>query len=525
MNRVAESWARLDRTRRLALFVLFAGIAGTIALWAYLGSQVPYEVAFGHVKQEDAAALVDQLKTQQIPYQLTSEVDGTITIRVPSYLADEARIRVAGSGVLQGNTIGYEIFNQPSFGLSDFVQKVDYQRALEGELARSITQIDSVDTARVHLAIPQPSLFLSQQRDPSAAVVIGLKTGRKMDSSQAKAIVNLVVGAVEGMKATNVVLIDTRGQVLHAGDTPGGADSGAVNDQYTIQRGMERDLETRLQDMFDRVLGPGKSSVQVTLGLDWTQGQVTSETYLPNNAQPAVRTSQDVHDVQPSGGAIPRGVPGVQSNVPVYQQLTPTPGSTPATPAGASEHTESSRTYELSRTVEKTQLQPGAIKRVSVAIAVDSSVADAASIDRLTKMAEAAVGYDAKRGDTVAIVPVSMKAISTPTPGIPRSTQSKNLELARIAALAIGPVLAVIVLGVLLLRRRPRTRSGRIGSRALPAPANFLPTAFDVPERALGPEARRAIIREQLEELADKHPALIAEALQTWMNEDGGGRA
>jgi flagellar M-ring protein FliF len=517
MHRARDAWEQLPPNRRLALVLVLVGVIGTVALWAFLSSQVPYETAFRGLKEQDASAVVDKLRELQIPYQLGD--DGTI--RVPSTMVEEARIRVAGAGLLQGGEVGYEIFNQPSFGLSDFVQQVNYQRALEGELARSISQIDSVESARVHLAIPQPSVFISQQRDPSAAVMIALKPGRSIDKSQAQAIVNLVVGAVEGMKPSGVVLLDTQGRLLHKPDDATSDDPSAVSDQYAAQHAIEQNLQTRVQDLLDRVVGPGHSSAQVSVELDWSRTEATSEIYNPNNQQPLVRTSQDVKDTQASGAAV-GGVPGVTSNVPTYQQVTPSPQGT------GSEHTESNRTYELSRTVEKTQRTPGAVKRLSVAVAVDSSVADAATVDKLTKMVQSAVGFDAQRGDVVTVVPMPLKEVPGSTPAtLPASfrQQWQTLEIARTLALVAGPLLAILVLGFVLLRRRSTRVVGSI--RTMPVPAVAAPASPPITE-AVSPmplaDPRRAYVRDRIAAIADRDPALVASILHAWVAEDKRGR-
>ncbi|MGH2461099.1 MAG: flagellar basal-body MS-ring/collar protein FliF, partial [Chloroflexota bacterium] len=426
-------------------------------------------------------------------------------------------------GVLTGGTVGYEIFNQPSFGLSDFIQQVDYQRALEGEIARSIDQIDVVDSARVHLAIPQPSVFVSQQKDPSAAVIVALKPGQELTKAQAQAIVNLVVGAVSGMKPSQVVLLDTQGQLLHKEGTTNGLDPASATDQYDTQLAMEQNLETRLQDMLDRVLGPGHSTAQVSLDLDWSTSEATSETYNPNAQPTQVANSQDVVDSQ-GAGATAGGVPGVTSNVPTYQQ-NPTPG-----PAGSgTTHTESSRTYDVSRTVQKTTSAPGTVTRISVAVAVDSSLANPAMVTSLTTMIQSAVGYDAKRGDVVTVVPVALKPVAADNSAATSAgaqKQQQTLALARMGALAVGPVLAILVLGLLLLRRRdPSKARPRVRTLPVPAVAGPATTAVTVPtETPRVQDAHRAFLRDQLGSIAEKDPALVASLLQAWVKEDKGAR-
>lgn len=519
LYQVRDTWDGLAPTRRLALVVILIGVVGTLALWAFLSSQVPYETAFQGLKPADAALVTDKLKELQIPYQL----DDGGTIRVPTSMVNDAKVQVAGAGILTGGTVGMEIFNQPSFGLSDFIQQVNYQRALEGEIARSIEQIDAVDSARVHLAIPQPSVFVSQQRDPSAAVIIALKPGRQIDKAQTQAIVNLVVGAVQGMKPSQVALLDTQGQLLHKEGDASGTDIGGASDHYTTQRAMEQDLGSRLQSMLDQVVGPGHSSTQVSLDLDWSTSEATSETYNPNGQPPLVLTSQDVTDSQGPGSTV-GGVPGVTSNVPTYQQ-----NPTPTTVVAGGAHTEASRTYQLSRTVEKTQNAPGTIKRVSVAVAVDSSVANPAMVADLTKMLQGAVGFDAKRGDVVTVVQVPLKQ----TPSLAAVGQAggaqkqwQSLELARTAALVIGPVLAILVLGLLLLRRRSAGHAPRVRAMPVPEVSGPATSAMTVPVEAPQiQDSHRAFLRQQLGSIADKDPALVASLLQAWVKEDKGARS
>ncbi|HLH72409.1 MAG TPA: flagellar basal-body MS-ring/collar protein FliF, partial [Chloroflexota bacterium] len=374
LERIRDQWQRLPTNRRIGLLVIVVGIIGTVVLWGVMSSQVTYAVAFSDLQPADASAVASKLGELQIPYQLEDGTGGTTTIRVPASLVSEARVQVAGAGILKGSGVGYEIFNQPSFGLSDFIQQVDYQRALEGELARSISQIDGIDSARVHLAIPQPSVFLAQQRDPSAAVVISLKPGYQIDRAHAQAIVDLVVGAVQGMKASQVVLLDTSGNLLHQTQDSTGGNLGALDDHFAVQQSLERNLTSQLQDMLDRVVGPGHSTVQVNVQLDWTSGDTTTDIYSPNGQQPQLTSDQELKEYLPPGSG---SVGGVATSLPTYQSITTTAALTSTnTSANGIQREQSNRTFQLSHTIQKTQLAPGTISRVSVAIAVDSNVAD-----------------------------------------------------------------------------------------------------------------------------------------------------
>ena len=522
LTRIRDQWQRLPTNRQLALLVIIAGIVGTLLIWGVLSSQVSYQVAFSNLQPSDASAVVTKLHELQIPYQMEDGANGTTTIQVPSSLVNEARVQVAGAGVLKGSSVGFEIFDQPSFGLSDFIQQVDYQRALEGELARSISQIDGIDSARVHLAIPQPSVFVSQQQSPSAAVVIGLKPGYQMDSAHAQAIVDLVVGAVQGMKPDQVVLLDTSGNLLHQTQSASGINVSTLDNHLAVQQSMEHEQAAQLQSMLDRVLGPGHSTVQVNLQLDWTSGEATSDNYSPNGQPPQVTSDQELRDYVPPGTTA-GGIAGVTSNIPSYQGMTAT---TPISPTATISSTnglqrvQSNLTYQLSHVVKKTQIPPGTITRVSVAIAVDSSVANAAMIANLTKMAQGAVGYDSARGDVVSVVPVTFKS-ATPIAPAPLAAVYPYLPIAQIAAMVIGPVLAILVLALLVRGRGRRDE----GPTVLTMPVGALPPASS-PLRPNSPmvamESRKAFMREHLRAIAEDDPAHIAAMLQTWVKEESG---
>ena len=522
LARIRDQWRHLPPNRQVALLVIVAGIVGTLLIWGVLSSQVSYQMAFSNLQPTDASAVVTKLRELQIPYQMQDGANGTTSIQVPSSLVNEARVQIAGAGILKGSGVGFEIFDQPSFGLSDFIQQVDYQRALEGELARSISQIDGISSARVHLAIPQPSVFVTQQQSPSAAVVIGLKPGYQIDPAEAQAIVDLVVGAVQGMKPDQVVLLDTSGNLLHQTQSASGTNVGTFDNQLSVQQSMEHDLAAELQNMLDRVLGPGHSTVQVNLQLDWTSGEATTDTYSPNGQPPQVTSDQELRDyVAP--GTTAGGIAGISSNIPSYQGVT---SSTALSPTAAISSTtglqraQSNLTYQLSHVVKKTQIAPGAVTRVSVAIAVDSSVANAAMIANLTKMAEGAVGFDSSRGDVVSVVPVAFKA-TTPAAPAPLAAVYPYLPIAQVAAMVIGPVLAILVLALLVRRRGRRDAMPTV----LTMPVGALPPASTALNRSspmVGMESRKAFMRDHLQAIAEDDPAHIAALLQAWVKQDSG---
>src|SRR5262249_21415646 len=232
-------WLSLTRTQRLTLGAL--AITAVVVLIGFVVASRPndYQVAFSNLKDEDAAAVVAKLKECKLPCE-----GGKGTIKVPAAQVEDVKLMVVASGAVKGGAgTGFEIFSQPHFGLTEFAEKINYQRALEGELARSIGRLDAVDDARVHLTLPEQSLFVSQKKDPTAAAVVQLKQGKKLDAAQVQGIVQLIAGSVEGLKPENITVMDTTGNVL----SQKGADNDPAHQQNTHDD-IQRQIEQRLTD-------------------------------------------------------------------------------------------------------------------------------------------------------------------------------------------------------------------------------------------------------------------------------------
>src|SRR5712691_3415995 len=343
----------LSRAQRIGLGTVAVALVALVVIVSTIGHGSDSAVAFSGLSNDDMAAVVAKLKDAKIQYEL---VDGG-TIRVPSGQVQEARLATAGLGLggKPATGSGFELFNQPSFGQTEFTQKVNYQRALENELARSIDQMDAVDSSRVHLVMPQQSLFASQQKETTASVILKLKPGRRLDSAQSRSISNLIAGSVEGLKPQNLTIVDINGNTL----TPD--DSGNLTDRKSTrleaQRSYESTTEHNLQAMLDRVLGSGKANVRVSALMNWDQTEQTSETFTPSDpTQTPVRTSHDITETTNGGASAVGGVPGAASNngtVPTYQGGT---GN-----GAATSRSDNQVTYELNKSVQKVVRAPGSV--------------------------------------------------------------------------------------------------------------------------------------------------------------------
>lgn len=373
-----------------------------------------YSLLFANLPSRDAASVVDWLKGHKIAYRLE---DGGRDIMIPADKVYEARIELAGSGLSEGG-VGFEIFDKQSFGMTDFAQKVNYRRALQGELMRTISSLAPVEAARVHLALPEKRLFREQQQQATASVIVKLSSGRSLKESQLQGIVHLVAGSVEGLESENVTVVDSSGKVLsksHADEMAGPMTPGMLNYQQT----MERRLEVRAQSLLDRALGAGNSLVRVNAEVDFDQREKTEEALDPKGS---VVVSEQT-STEEGGMEASSGVPGVVSNLQGNAATT-----TPATPATRSDETVN---YELSKIVSKTVQSVGTLKTLSVSVLVADRVTPGAEgaeptstprgteeIAEIEQMVRSALGINDTRGDLISVVSMPFESgfIDEPLP-------------------------------------------------------------------------------------------------------------
>lgn len=445
-QQVQDWWQSLARWQQIAAVGI--GVGG-LALLFYLTilAQTPeYAVAFRGLNEQDAAAVVEALKKSNVPYRI--EGDGSV-IRVPASQVYEVRLEMARQGLPKGGTVGFEIFDGGqlgTLGMTDFLQRVNYQRALEGELARTIASLEPLQTARVHLVIPEPSLFLEEQKEPSASVLVQLKPGRRLDQGQIEAITHLVASSVEGLKPKNITVVDMEGEVLwrQAEEAEEAGLERASATQIEVQRMYEAEMQNRLQDLLDKTLGPDKAAVQVSVTMDWDRLETSSETYSQGGpASGVLRSSRVVEEYQGQPGALAGGVVGLDTNSP---QIPTYPGVITTTAEGGYVRRETIYNYEVSKTIQNLVKAPGSIKRMSVAVLLDESV-PAEQRQSIEQMIAAAVGLDPARGDTIAVAATAFdRGFYTAQQEAIQAAQRNELLMTGMKALAsiIGLVLLLL---------------------------------------------------------------------------------
>ncbi|MBI3328083.1 MAG: flagellar M-ring protein FliF, partial [Nitrospinae bacterium] len=396
-------YGRLSTVQRGMLLgstlVALAGFAA-LSLWS---SEAEFRPVFTNLAAEDAAAIMSKLKEDRVPYRILA---GGSSIAVPAEQVYESRLRLASEGLPQGGGVGFELFDRATFSMTGFVQRLNYQRALQGELARTINRISGVEQARVHLVIPQKSVFLEEQQKPSASVVVKVRMSAQLAKAQIQGIVHLVASSVEGLQPSEVTVVDSTGRMLAGGD--GLSQLSTIQLEY--QYGVEREWERKIQGLLERAVGPQKVSARVSATVDFQRVESTHEIFDPNSA--VVRSEQRGTEKSSGSGFNPSGPPGVASNVPGAQAATPQLSNS----TEMQKHSETIN-YEVNKSVKRVVEPMGKVKRLAVAVLIDGTYKDGAYIPRPDKemkgyqmLVKTAMGFDTSRGDQVEVINVPFES-------------------------------------------------------------------------------------------------------------------
>lgn len=543
-----QGFIKLPASRQAVLLVALAACIASvvgIVLWARTPD---YSLLYGSLEERDAGQVVAALEKAAIPHRLDA---ATGALRVPSTAVHEARMKLAAQGLPKGSGSGLEMLSQdPGFGVSRFMENARYQHAVEGELARTIGAMDGVQQVRVHLAIPERSVFVRDRDKPTASVMLQLYRGRTMDDGQVAAIVHLVSSSVPDLAAARVTVVDQAGALLTR--PAGQAGLNQSGEHYDYARRLEQDYVRRIEDLLAAVVGPGGVRAKVSADVDFEVTERTREEYQPDRA--VLRSSQEESSESASGGAASGGVPGTLSNQPPQGgSLAPAPATAPAagtgtppasgaaaaaataTPAAAATPKERSsrsvRNFEIDRTISHSKLAGGGVKRLTVAVVVDDRHSIGADgketreprspeeLDRYTKLVRDAVGFDAQRGDSINVVnaafaPGEPAAVAQATPVWEQSWLWQAVRL----LLGAG-ALAAVLLGVL----RPMLRSVRQAGAAViaqagPTTTTALPHSGEVspaPQRLAAPAGPPA-----LPDLHEQDPQRVMQVMRNWMAAD-----
>ncbi|HXL02464.1 MAG TPA: flagellar basal-body MS-ring/collar protein FliF [Candidatus Atribacteria bacterium] len=424
-ERAKKTWEGLNQGQRL-LFLLISTllVAGIVTLFLYAGKP-DYAPLFQNLSVEEAGKVMDKLKELGIPYQLSS---GGTRILVPQDKVYEARMKLAQEG-LPSQGEGFEIFDKNTFGLTSFLQRVNYQRALQGELERTIMELKEVEGARVHLVVPEERLFAEEEKPPTASVVLKLRSGVTLQDAQIEAIANLIANSVEGLKPDRVAIIDDRGNILASGsgdESSWTSLSRLTATQLEVKKEVEATLTNRIQSMLESALGYNQAVVRVTADLDFEQREGQKETFEPiRGGEGIARSAQETEEKYQGGVTAPGGVPGVASNIPVYGQESEATGQT-------NDYTrrESTVNYEINRVMERFASSPGKVTRLSVAVLVDNNL-PSEQVEKIEGVVKAAAGLNEERGDMLIVesLPFNREAQEEEKKALASQNMMKWIEL------------------------------------------------------------------------------------------------
>lgn len=538
-NALSAGLSRLDRAQKIKMGLGAFGLLAIALALFFMGRQPDWKVLYNNLGDKDGGAIIAQLTTMNVPYKYT---EGGGAIMVPADKVHDTRLRLASQGLPKGTVSGFELMEANRFGMTQFQERLTFQRGLEGELTRSIQSLSSVQAARVHLALPNQNGFFREQQKPSASVLLTLHPGRTLDKAQIAGIVHLVASSVPEMNPKAVSVVDDAGTLLSA--TPEGQAQGADTQKLQYVQQLEQLYTRRILDMIEPLVGAGNVKAQVSADIDFSLAESTSEQHRPNQGgEPgAVRSQQIVEDGSPAQ-AQPAGVPGATTNQPPATGTAPINGA--AAPLGVASNAdkagnlrkESVINYEIDKTVRTVREASGTVKRLTAAVVVNHrSVTDKTGkvittaippeqLEQMTALVRETIGFNKERGDSVNVVNAVFN-IPPPVEEVPVAwwKQPENMELARSLAWPVG------ALGVALLILMGMVRPGMKMMRAPAAPrtedkaktkasAPQLDAVLDeTPERPglPMPEENQRLV--DAKRLALENPMAVANIVKSWVN-------
>jgi flagellar M-ring protein FliF len=551
---VGQRLAGLDQGQRLRLalgIVLFVAI-GIVGL--VMGRQAEWRVLYANLADKDGGAVIAQLGTMNIPYKYT---EGGGAILVPADRVHDLRLKLASMGLPKGSVNGFEMMEANRFGMTQFQERLTFQRGLEGELTRSIQALSSVQNARVHLALPNQNGFFREQQKPSASVLLTLHPGRTLDRSQLAGIVHLVASSVPEMKATSVSVLDDTGKLLST--PPDGTAGLGGNDSEQLQyvQQLEQTYSRRILEMLEPMVGKQNVKAQVTAELDFSQTESTTESHKPNQTpdSSAIRSQQLVESSNGAAATPPAGIPGATTNQPPAQASAPINGaSQPLTGsvqgvggAGATAgptKRESTINYEVDKTIKVTKGATGVVKRINAAVVVNNQITTDdkgktvstpltdTQLEQMTALVRETVGFSKERGDSVNVVNAPFALDKPDTLDVPLWRQPEVVEIARSFAWPLGTVLlaALVLLGLV-----------RPALKGLAPPVNNIANAEELergaqldaveaerpdrpqlaaPNKSLEPlqPSTSELMLDDARKLTRDNPAAVANIIKAWMN-------
>lgn len=531
----------LPPQRKLMLGAGLAVLMAVMVAMAMWSRQADYKVLYTNLSDKDGGAILAQLQQMNVPYQMG---DGGV-IMVPVDKVHDVRLKLASAGLPKGSVAGYELMETQRFGVTQFQERLNFQRGLEGELTRSIQTLSGVESARVHLALPNQNGFFRDQQKASASVILTLFPGRSLDRGQVAGIVHLVSSSVPEMSPKAVSVVDQTGTLL-SGSPDSNDLSGLDSQQVQRVRQLEASYTQRIRDLLEPVVGADNLRAQVTADIDFSQVESTAEEYKPNqnNNQAAIRSQQTSEQSGAGASNAATGVPGAMSNQPPTPATAPINGSaaplqaaqTPGS-AGASGRRDAVTNYELDRTVRVVRNAPGSIKRLTAAVVINHVTKTDAKgktttepmsqedLDKLTALVKETIGFTEERGDSVKVITTPFKPVVDTPVETPFWKNPDTVDLFKTLAAPIG--LSALALIVVFGAIRPAIEAARPPEPPAPEGGRLNAVVDDANElggidgrpRALpGPPPEEVLMNARM--LARENPVAMATIVKAWVNKE-----
>jgi flagellar M-ring protein FliF len=522
---------------KMKLGIGLAALVAVVVAMAMWANQGDWRVLYAGLPDKEAGAIVAELGTMGVPYRYT---DGGGAIKVPADRLYDAKMKLAAKGMPKASVVGNELLDVSRFGQTDRQERANMQRALEGELVRTISKLEGVEDARVHLALPNQNGFFREQQKPSASVMLTLHPGFKLERAQAAGIVHLVSSSVPEMSPKSVSVLDQRGALISGPEEDNGKSLNEQQLQYVAQ--VEKSYLARVNDLLEPVVGRGNLRASVTADVDFTQVESTSEQFRPNQGnEPAAVRSLSTSEANNGGSTAPSGVPGAASNQPPVPATAPINGSAAplqatGTSQGGSGRRDATTNFEVDKTVQMKRNAVGVVKRLNAAVVVNhrtrtdakgktsTTPLSAEEIEKLTALVQEAVGFSKERGDSVRVVNAPFQTeLAEKSDELPLWKQPWVLDLVR--AGAVPGALALVGLGLIFGVIRPALRPPVIVESADDKRGKQLDAVVDdadaLPGSAMLPALEAPLQNHKLEgarQLAKDNPAAVANIMREWVN-------
>ena len=517
IEQFSAAFKTMPVSKKISMAVVVGLVVAGFALMFFWINQIDYQVLYSNLSQEDAANIVSKLKEQRIPYKLEG---GGSFIMVPAEKVYETRLALAGDGLPRGGNVGFEIFDQTSFSTTEFVQRLNYQRALQGELSRTINEFREVEHARVLIVMPKDSLFVEDTRPPSASILLKLKSSLPPD--KVAGIVHIVASGVEGLTPEQVTVVDTTGRVLFKGAGQGDDAALFSANKLDYQRQVEAKIAGRVQSMLEGIVGKAKAIVRVSAEIDFGQIDFTEEKYDPDNT--VVRSRQRRVESSEKGEENAMATMGVNPR----QPGVPSQGAETRT---RSQKEDEVVNYEINRVTRRVINPSGTVKRLSVAAVVDGTYEvltaedgsktrkhiprSSKELEEFEKIVKRAMGYDADREDQVQVscFPLSVSTGAEETPG---DTSTDWLAFGRQYIRQAVNLVLVLVVFLFVVRPLLRSVKGVVTTVGIRRP---LPESEEELEAAALPELESADLQNRTIMVAKANTDKTQQVIQGWLKE------